>query len=132
MTDESPRGVLGSLRGLLVAGIAIARNRLELLATEIQEEKVRILGLLLYGIAALMLLVSGMVFLAIFLTVLFWDGNRLLALGIFTAIFILSGVIAAVVARGYARSASALFSASIAELARDKEAAQGVSQADKQ
>ena len=132
MTDESPRGVLGSLRGLLVAGIAIARNRLELLATEVQEEKVRIVGLLLYGIAALMLLVSGMVFLAIFLTVLFWDGNRLLALGVFSTIFILSGVIAAVVARGHARSASALFSASIAELDRDKEAAQGVPQADKQ
>jgi uncharacterized membrane protein YqjE len=124
MADDSPRGVVASLRGLLVAGVAIARNRLELLATEVQEEKVRVLGLLLYGIAALILLATGTVFLAIFLTVLFWDGNRLLALGIFSTLFLVSGIVAALLARGYARAPSALFSASIAELDRDREAAE--------
>lgn len=122
MSDESPRGVAASLRGLLVAGVAIARNRLELLAVELQEEKVRVLGLLLYGIAALILLATGLVFLAVFLTVLFWDDHRLLALGVFSTLFLVCGVVAALAARGYARAPSPLFSASVAELDRDKEA----------
>lgn len=126
MADGSPRaGVVASLRGLIVAGIAIARNRLELLATEVQEEKVRLLGLVLYGIGALILLATGMIFVAVFLTVLLWDSNRLLALGVFSALFLAGGIAAAVIARGYARSASALFSASIAELDRDKQSLEG-------
>lgn len=130
MADDSPHGgLVASLRGLLVAGIAIARNRLELLGTEVQEEKVRVLGLLLYGGMALLLLAAGAVFLAIFLTVLFWESNRLMALGIFATVFLTSGIIAAVVARGYARSPSTLFSASLAELDRDRAAAEGQEQA---
>lgn len=121
MADDAPRGVLASLRGLLVAGIAIARNRLELLAVEVQEEKARIAGLLLYGIAAVLLLIVGTVFLAVFLTVVLWDTHRLLALGVFSALFLGAGAVAAVVARGHARAPSALFSASIAELDRDRE-----------
>ncbi len=121
MADDAPRGVLGSLRGLLVAGIAIARNRLELLAVEVEEEKARIGGLLLYGFAAVLLLILGAVFLAVFLTVLFWETHRLLALGVFAALFLGAGAVAAVVARGHARAPSTLFSASIAELDRDRE-----------
>lgn len=126
MADDAPRGgIAGSLRGLLVAGIAIARNRLELLGTEVQEERARVLGLLLYGGIALILLGAGLVFLAVFLTVLFWDSNRLLALGVFAAVFLVAGAVAAIAARGYARSPSSLFSASLGELDRDRQAAEG-------
>lgn len=126
MADDSPHGgVVASLRGLLVAGIAIARNRLELLATEVEEEKVRLLGVVLYGMAALILLAGGLIFVAAFLTVLLWESHRLLALGVFSTLFIVGGIFAAMVARGYARAPSALFAASIAELERDKAAAEG-------
>ena len=61
-------------------------------------------------------------FLMVFLTVLFWEEHRLLALGISTAVCIGGGLIAASNAARAFRSGTKLFSASLAELARDRAA----------
>ena len=120
--DAPPRGLLSSLRGFVATGVATLQVRLELLSTEVQEEKARVLGLLLYGAAALILLAVGIVFLAVFFTVLLWDSHRLLALGIFSALFLGAGGLALAVAMRLARSESRLFAASLAELAQDRAA----------
>jgi len=125
MADAPARGLFASLRGLLATGVAIVHTRLELLGTELQEEKARLLGLLAFGAAALILLAAGTVFLAVFLTVLLWDSNRLLALGVFSALFLAGGAVSLLVALRHARSPSRLFAASLAELARDRAAAEG-------
>ena len=75
--------------------------------------------MLAFGAAALIFLSAGLVFLAVFLTVLLWDTNRLLVLGIFTALFLGAGIVALLVARRNAVTPSQLFSASLAELAED-------------
>ncbi len=85
-------GLFASLRGLIATAIGLARTRLELLATELEEEKLRLLSMLLYGLAAFLMLGAGLVLLAIFLTVLFWDSHRLLVLGALTLVFLLAGV----------------------------------------
>lgn len=118
-------GLFASLRGLFATGLALLQTRLELLATELEEEKLRLLSLLGYGAAAFFLLGVGMVFLAVFLTVLLWDSNRLLALGGFTAVFLIGGVIALFLARQQAHARSRLLAASLAELAQDRAALQG-------
>ena len=119
---QRSRGLLSSLRGFVATGVATLRVRLELLSTELQEEKARILGLLVYGAAALILIAVGIVFLAVFFTVLLWDSNRLLALGVFAALFLGAGGLALTVAMRLARSESRLFAASLAELAQDRAA----------
>jgi len=119
-TSDHGAGLLPSLRGLLSSGLALVRNRLELLGVELQEEKARLLGLLAYGAAAFLLLSAATVFFAIFLTVVFWDSHRLLALGLFTGVFAGGGIVALVVAFRLARASSSLFSASLSELARDR------------
>ena len=122
MNTGQPGGLLHSLRGLLTHGLALLRNRLALLATELEEEKARLLRLLVLGAAAFVMLAAGLVFLAIFLTVLFWDEHRLLVLGLVTAGFIGFGTIALLIAVRTARAGSRLFSASLAELAADQSA----------
>ena len=118
----SGRGLFASLQALLGSGLGLVRNRLELLVVELEEEKFRLLTVLGYGAAALLLLSAGLVFLAIFLTVLFWDGYRLLALGAFAAIFLIAGAVALSVAWNQGKAQGRLFSASLAELARDRDA----------
>jgi len=120
------RGLFASLRGLLNTAIGLLATRLELLATEFEEEKLRLLGLVGYGAAAMLLLGTGMVFLALFLTVLFWESNRLLVLGIFTAVFLVSGGIALFMAWRCAQAQERLFSSSLAELAEDRAALAGL------
>lgn len=115
-------GSLGSrLRSSIAGALGILQTRLELLATEFQEEKLRLGALLGYAAAAFFFLGFGAVMLALLLTVLLWDSHRLLALGIFTALFLAIGILAALAAARIGRQGSRLFAASIAELAQDRE-----------
>ena len=77
-------GLLASLRGLLATTLAMLRTRAELLVVELEEEKSRVLSVLLFGAAAFFFLSFGLVMLAVFLTALFWDSYRLLVIGTFT------------------------------------------------
>lgn len=124
----SGSGLFASLRVLLATSIELLRTRGELLATELEEEKLRLLSLLAYGFAAFFLLGFGLVFLAIFLIVLLWDTSRLLVIGGFTGLFLCGGIVAVLLAMRQIRSGSRLFAASLAELAQDRAALQGQSQ----
>jgi uncharacterized membrane protein YqjE len=127
MTDgvsEEPgrRGLFASSKGLLGTGVALLHNRLELFGVEVAEERARLVSLLAYGGAAFLCLAAGLIFLSVFFTVLLWDSNRLLALGIFSALFLGAGCVSLVLAMSFARSGSKLFSASLAELRSDRQA----------
>lgn len=114
-------GLAASLRTLAATFAALLRTRLELLSVEVQEEKQRLAGLLFYGLAAVSLLITGCTFLAVFITVLLWDTNRLLALGVCAAVFLVLGFVALVAVLRYQRAGSKLFAASLAELSRDRD-----------
>jgi uncharacterized membrane protein YqjE len=95
--------------------------RLELLGVEAQEEVVRVVGLLLWGVAAALLLSLGLGFLAVFITVALWETQRLLALGVFATLFLTLGGIATWMAYQRVRRESTLFASSLAELRQDRE-----------
>ena len=121
--SSAPRPRLAeSLHGIVDAGLQTVQTRLELLAIELQEEKLRLAGLALNAVLAGLLLGFGLIFLLVFLTVLFWEEHRLLALGISTAICLIGGLLAASKAAHAFRSGTKLFSASLAELTRDRAA----------
>lgn len=115
-------GLLEGLRNIVDGGLALLANRLELLGVELAEERVRVLALLAYGAVAFVALGAGMVFLAVFITVALWDSHRLLALGIFSAVFIGGGILALRTAMEYARKPSGLFAGSLEELRKDRAA----------
>ena len=121
--SSAPRPRLAeSLHGIVDAGLQTVQTRLELLAIELQEEKLRLTSLALNAVLAGLLLGFGLVFLMVFLTVLLWEEHRLLALGISTAICLIGGLLAASKAAHAFRSGTKLFSASLAELTRDRAA----------
>lgn len=121
MAEPRP-GLYASLKGLLSTSLTLLQIRLQLLGTELEEERRRLLALLLWGGVALIALGAGLVFAVIFLIVLLWDTHRLLALGAATAGFIGLGVVALYVAYSLGRAPSGLFSASLAELSADRAA----------
>ncbi|MBI1965240.1 MAG: phage holin family protein [Betaproteobacteria bacterium] len=114
-------GLLQSLRNLLATLVALLQTRLDLLATELEEERLRIGQALLWGCIALAFLVLGVVMLTFFLVVLFWDTHRVLVSGLLAFIYLAAGVTAVLVARDRLRARSKLFSDSLAELAKDRE-----------
>ncbi len=118
----TPAGLLASLRGLATTAVDLLRTRLELFKLEAHEEAGRLTGLLVWGVAAVLLAVVGATFSAVFLTVLLWDSQRLLALGIFSALFLSAAGLAIFMALRLVRQGSQLFAGSLAELRQDVEA----------
>ena len=92
MSDPAHTRLGESLKGLADSGLATVQTRLELFAVELKEEKLRAGGFLFDCVLAALFLGFGVVSLLAFLTVLFWDSHRLLALGIATTGLLLAGV----------------------------------------
>lgn len=113
--------VTGSLRRLGASLFALGRIRLELFAIELREEKERVTSLLFWAVLAALLGGFGLVFLALWLTVAFWDTHRLLALGLSCAVFLGLGLFGALRVRQLLSDRAAPFAASLGEL-RDDEA----------
>lgn len=122
MSDPAPTRLGESLKGLADSGLATLQTRLELFSVELKEEKLRAGGFLFDTVLAALFIGFGVVFLMAFLTVLFWDSHRLLALGLSTTGLFIAGVWAATRAAGRLRTGSRLFASSLAEIAQDREA----------
>ncbi len=118
---EAGSGLMGSVRRLLSTLTSIASTRLELLANELQEERLRLTQMLLFTLLALFCFGIGILLLTAFIVVLFWDDHRLAALGALSVIFLALGMLMAMLLRSKAQAKSRLFSASLAELAKDRE-----------
>ncbi len=114
-------GTLARVRQLLADAVELVQVRLELLSLEAREDIGQLLTLGLQAALALVLLSFGLIFLALFLTVLLWDSQRLLALGIFTTAFLGGGVVLALLAWQRLRRGLRLFRSSIQELRADRE-----------
>ena len=109
------------LRQLLADAAELAQVRLELLSLEAREDIGQLLTLGVQAALAVVLLSFGLIFLALFLTVMLWDSQRLLALGIFSTAFLGGGVVLALLAWQRLRRGLRLFRASIQELRADRE-----------
>jgi uncharacterized membrane protein YqjE len=121
MDKPPPTRLSASLKGLAGTVLTLLQVRLELLGVEAQEEVERVVGLLLWGVAAALLLSLGLGFLAVFITVALWETQRLLALGVFATLFLTLGGIATWMAYQRVRRESTLFASSLAELRQDRE-----------
>ena len=115
-------GLMGSVKRLTGSLIAILSTRLELLANELQEERLRLTQMLLLALVALFCLGTGLMLLNAFIVVLFWDDHRLLALGLLSLVYLVAGAAVAMVVRVKAQAGSKLFAASVAELDKDRQA----------
>jgi uncharacterized membrane protein YqjE len=114
-------GLMGSVKRLASTLTTIVSTRLELLANELQEERLRLTQMFLFTLFALFSFGMGLLLLTVFVVVLFWDDHRLAVLGAMSVIFFVLGLLAVLVLRGKAQEKSRLFSASLAELDKDRE-----------
>jgi uncharacterized membrane protein YqjE len=118
----SRAGLFDSLRQLSRTALALAQLRLELLATDLEVEKLRLLEVALRALLGLMLLGLGLVLLAAFLLMLLWEGYRLPALGLLTLLCGGGGLWLLQAARRRMVKGEAMFAATRAEFERDQAA----------
>jgi uncharacterized membrane protein YqjE len=117
----SSPGILASLRGLTATALAMAQTRLQLVANEMEEQGVRGLQMLVWCAIALFCGATGILLLTAWLVIAFWDPYGLLTVG-FLALVYFAGCAAAVrVLKTKVAQRPKLFSASLAELQRDRD-----------
>jgi uncharacterized membrane protein YqjE len=114
-------GLMESLKRMAGTLLAILRTRLELLSSEMEEERLNIGQMLLYGSIALFFFGLAIMLLTIFIVVLLWDNYRLPVLGSFIVVYFVAGLLAWSALRRVAREKSKLFSASLSALAEDRD-----------
>jgi len=116
-----PAGFFAALKRLLVTLVASGRARLELLSVELEEEKIRVLDLLVSALAAVFFIALAIVLGIAFLAVAYWE-QRLLVFGAACALTLLIGVVLVLRIRGLTAKPSKLFRSSLAELDKDLDA----------
>ena len=109
-----------SVKVLAGALLAIAHTRLELLSTEIEEQRAWLGSMLVWTLVALFCAGVGVVLATLFVVMALWDTHRLLALGIPAILFLLGGALAWLILLGKARAKPRLFAASLGELSKDR------------
>lgn len=116
--ETSRQGLFSALKSSVGTLIAIGRTRAELLVTELEEEKLRLMSLWSKAIGAAFLLAMGLVMAVFCLALAFWE-QRVLIFGCFALLF--SGGAGFLIAslKRQAEQPSKMFHASLAELEAD-------------
>lgn len=118
----SQENLLSSIKNLVTTGASIAQTRLELISLDVQIARTKFISLLVMIMSALFFLFFGLVMLALLIVIYSWESDRMMALGLLTSAFLLIGLILALLIMQSLRTMPKLFEASIAELAKDREA----------
>jgi len=124
MSEKTPgesKGLLESLTTLTATLVAIAHTRLDLLSSDLEEEREHLLSLLVLALAALFCLGVGVLLATLLLVVAFWDTHRLLVLAALAGLFLAAGITAWGFALHKARTKPRLFAASMSELLKDRQ-----------
>jgi uncharacterized membrane protein YqjE len=114
-------GLLLSLRRVGASIAAIVHSRVELVALELEREKSRIARLVVLGVIALFFLALGAITATIFVIVLFWDSQRLVAIGFLTVLYFGIGAGVLSFLRKEAAQTKRPFSATVDELRKDRD-----------
>ena len=116
--EGSREGLFSAIKNLFATLLAIGKTRAELLVTEIEEEKFRLISLWSKAIGAAFLLALGLIMMVFCLALAFWE-QRVMVFGLFAAIFLIGGLWLVGAVQRQAAQPSKLFRASLSELETD-------------
>lgn len=119
---NSPPGVIDSLRGLAAAAVGIAQTRLQLLANDLEEQRVRLLQMAILGAVALFFGMMAAILVTAVVVVALWDHHRLWTLCALALLYASGCFAVLMVLKSRVAERPKAFSASLAELRRDEEA----------
>jgi len=126
MTDRDfgaagAHGLLHAFKALLAVLSAALHTRLDLFATELEEERERLKQTLVLTLLLFFGLGLGFILLTVFLAALFWEHHWLAALGVLAAVYLAIGIVAAFKLRSRILTRPGLFPATLGELAKDRD-----------
>src|SRR5688572_3145709 len=119
---EHSGGLFGSVRRVADTCVSSVHNRVELVALELQEEKLRLVRLLLWTGAALFAAFLAITMITIAVVFLIPEEGRKLAVSGFGLLYAIAAVVVAVKLRGEVRNAPPPLADTMSELKKDLQA----------
>ena len=119
-TGENP-GLLASLQRLMTTLLDILQTRVDIVATEFEEERVRLRELVMFGVMTLFFVSVGLTLVTLFVVSLYWDTHRLQVLGGVAVLYLGLGAISGICLCRRLKSRPRIFSTTLSELAKDKD-----------
>lgn len=113
-------GLLASVRRLAATLLAAAQTRLQLFATDLEVEALRLRRLLLLQALAVVFFALVLMLVSALVVLVFWDGHRLLAIGLLAALYAALGAGCLLMARRCAAAPPRPFAATLDELRKDR------------
>ena len=119
--SKSAGGLMSSVQRLLGSLLSVVQTRIEIVVTELEEERERVKELVLYGVFALVFISLGMITLTVFVTLWLWESYGVHALGVIGVVLLGTGIAIALRARRNERARPRLFTTTLAELRKDRQ-----------
>ena len=120
--DAAPAGgVLGSIKGLAAPLIAAVHTRLQLFTTELALEGLRLRRMLLLLILAVIFFALALGLLTLLVVLVFWDGQRMLAISLLAGFYFAVSVLLLLTARAGGGRSRRPFAATLGELEKDRQ-----------
>jgi uncharacterized membrane protein YqjE len=119
---SSGQGIFTSLKRLATNFVGILETRGDLFVTELQEEKLRIMQMLIWTVAAVALGAVGLVLLTLLLIFLCWDNpeHRIIVLAALAGLYFIGAVIAACYVRKSLSGKVKPFEETLRQLKKDR------------
>jgi uncharacterized membrane protein YqjE len=117
--EQSPPGLVGSVRRVFDALLSTLKNRVELFGVELQEEKTRLIATLLWAAATIFFGLLAIIFITASVIFLCPEKARPYVLAGFTLVYVLLFFYAAICLRKELKGRSRPFSDSVSELKKD-------------
>src|SRR5262245_38852834 len=120
---QPPRdeGLMDSLRRAVRSFLAVLFTRLEILSTEVAEERMNLSRLLFVALTVLFCLQVGIIFGLLFFVLAVSPEHRVAAIGVAAGVMLLGALVGGLWLRAWLKSRPPMFAATIAELKKDRE-----------
>lgn len=120
--DETPAGgVVESVRRLWGTGLATLQNRVELFAVEFEEQKVRLVRVVLLAGAAVFVANTAILVVTATIVLIVGESARVPVLIGLSVVYVVAAIVAGLLLRKELRSAPPAFDGTLSELKKDRE-----------
>ncbi|MGH7742554.1 MAG: phage holin family protein [Candidatus Eiseniibacteriota bacterium] len=118
---QRDEGLIASLHRLGLSLLRVLATRIEILSTEVAEERFNLAKLAIVVLTVLFCLQVGLIFALLFVVLAVSPDHRLAAIGIGALVMLLGALIGALWLRQWLKTRRPMFATTIAELRKDRE-----------
>ena len=120
--DPAPASAPSStVRSTVRTLLSFAETRARLAANEFEEQLLRLLEVAAWAVAAVFFFAIAVLLVCLFIVLVFWDSNRILAAGLIAGLFVAGGGVSVLMGRSCLAARPKFLAATLAEFEKDRQ-----------